>query len=745
MAGGVIFSELHVISGERQESSNLVGYATAPVLSFFKRRRGQLFTLVEPSLPDADDLCRRLIETIEDEYFRDPSRTVTGSLRQALAAANDLLRSENSRTTPDRQLRAGVSCAVIRDSDVYIAQVAPANAFVLHQGAVKRVFSTYSMIPDVSSNGTNRASDSLGGSLEPHVNFAYSPLAKGDLVVLASGAYWKVVPDRYIQDAARHMDPDTAASELYGCYLAHVRRPTTSLVVVKVAELPARERELEKESRPTLVEASELSAVAERPAETKPRRGNGRATVKPTASTGKASGRKAPRVRHFRLPLAPLLERIRGWRRKPTAPLYPPGPPLEAVGRTSVRLRKPGPQSWRDRHNPPSWLAKLVLTLGLAAILVAAVVVGVNSFRAWQQGDAVALAKDAQQKRAEAAAAADPATARGLLAQSYELFTRSLRAKDDDTVRGQASAVQAELDRIDKVVRVTQISRLVDYTPIVNDKGDPTQLVLDGNAVYVMDEGLDRVYRYSLTQDGRGVEDPGKHQLVVKKGDKLGGGTVGDLLALTWMPAGQLRTSPAVFILESGRSMIAFDPQTGPSRIEVSESQKWGSIQAIAGFAGGLYLLDTKLRGVFYYPPTKNGYESEPYTIIDARAKADLAKAVDIALDGNLYVLEGGGTVKRFSREGRSLDFAGEMPDGPIKGPRALYASANTRSLYLLDSAGERVIQFSPEGQLQRQFKADGKNVSFKELRDLYVDEAGRRMYLLARNSLFSFDLPPMQ
>jgi hypothetical protein len=123
----------------------------------------------------------------------------------------------------------------------------------------------------------------------------------------------------------------------------------------------------------------------------------------------------------------------------------------------------------------------------------------------------------------------------------------------------------------------------------------------------------------------------------------------------------------------------------------------------------------------------------------------DLSRAVDIALDGNLYILEGEGTVKRFSREGRRLDFAGEMPDGPIKGPKGLFASANTRSLYLLDTAGERVIQFSPDGQLQRQFKADGKNVSFKDLRDLFVDEGGRKMYLLARNSLFSFDLPPMQ
>ncbi len=735
MSGGVMFSELHVLSGERQDSSDLVGVATAPVLSFFKRRRGRLFSIVEPSLTGAEAACRRLIEVIEDEYFRDPSRTVTGGLRQALVAANDVLRAENSRATPDRQLRAGLSCAVIRESDVYVAQVAPANAFVLHDGMVKRVFSTYSVIPDVSSNGTNRASDSLGAGLDPHVNFAYSPLEEGDLVVLASGAYWKLVPDRYILDAAKHVDPDMAASELYGCYLAHARRPTTSLIVIRMSELPGRHRSSEKqeESRPALVEMSELSTVAERPPARTPS-GNGRTAAKVALEREKPAATARPS----------LWERLRP-KRKKAVPLYPPGPPLEAVGRTSVRLRRQGPQNWTDRQGPPSWLVKLILMGVLAALLVLAGTAGINGFRSWQLGDPVALAGQAQEKRTEAAAATDPAAARTLLAQSYDLFDRSLRAKEDDSVRTQATSVLADMDKIDKIVRVTQVNTLVDYAPIANDKGDPTQMVVDGNSLYVLDEGLDRLYQYNLTADGNGVEEPGKHQVLVKRGDKLDGGTIGDLLALTWMPAGQLRNSPALFGLESGRSLVAYDPKSGLSRIEVSESQKWGSIQAISGFAGGLYLLDTKLKGVFYYPPTKNGYESEPYTIIDSRAKVDLSKAVDIALDGNLYVLEAAGTVKRFNREGRPLDFAGELPDGSIKGPKALFASANTRSLYLLDTAGERIIQFSPEGKLQRQFKADGKNVSFKDLRDLFVDEGARKIYLLAHKSLFSFALPPMQ
>jgi hypothetical protein len=286
---------------------------------------------------------------------------------------------------------------------------------------------------------------------------------------------------------------------------------------------------------------------------------------------------------------------------------------------------------------------------------------------------------------------------------------------------------------------------VVDYTAIADEKMDVARLLIEGSTLYVLDEGVDRVFMYELASGGEALQDPSKHPVLVKRGDKVDGGVIGDLLSIAWMPTGQLRTAPAMFTLESGRSLIAHDPKLGLSRIEVMESQRWGNIQAVSGFAGGLYLLDTKQQGVFYYPPTKNGYESQPYAILDSKARIDLSKALDIALDGNLYLLGGSGEIARFSREGRPLEFDGKLPDGPMKGATGLFASPNTRSLYVIDSGAERIVQLSPEGKLQRQFRADGVKVSFQGLRDIFVDEAGRKAYVLAQKSLFVFDLPPVQ
>ncbi len=743
MAGAVMFAELHTLSGERQESSHLVGVATPPVLSVFKRRRGQLFTVVEPSLPNAVALCRRLITTIEDEYFRDSSRSITTSLRDAVNLANDVLRAENAKASPDSQLRVGLSCAAVREDDVYVAQVAPASAFIVHDGAVKRVFCTYSVIPGVVGNDPNGAADSLGSQPEPRINFSYSPIQEGDLVVLSSGPYWKLISDRYVLDSAKHLDPEMVASDLYSRYTAHTRRPTTSLVAIKMSSLPARQSRnghgKAEEPRPMLVEMSELSTEPtgrKKPTTPTSRGKSGSSRTRPNATTRRKPSRSSV--------LSDLLNRAKSCFSREREHLYPKGPPLEEVGRSSVRLKDQWPQRWSDRDERPEWMGKIAATLALAAVFVLIGNVMINSWRSWQLGDPTELVKEAQEKRA-LASTGDPASARTALAQAYELVSRAQRAKDDESTRTLVTSVQGDLDRMDKTVRLSQAKTLVDYNPIVSDKGDVTQLVVDGSSMYVLDEGLDRLYSYNLTQDGRSVQDPGKHMLLMKKGDKLDGVALGELFSIAWMPAGQLRTSPALFILESGRSIVSYDPKTGPARTEVAESQKWGMVQAINGFAGGLYLLDTKLKQIYYYPPTKNGYESEPYTIVDSRAKADLAKAMDLALDGNLYLLESTGGIKRFNREGRPFDFAAELPDGPMKGATSLFASANTRSLYVLDTVGERVVQFSPEGKLQRQFKATGKDDSFKELRDLFVDEAGRKLYLLARKSLSVFDLPPMQ
>ena len=779
MASGIMFSEMHLVAGERRETSDLAGIATSPVLSLFKRRRGQLFTITDPSRADGEPLCRRLIEIIEDEYFRDPSRSITRSLQAAIIVANEFLRAENAKVAADRQLRVGLCCAAVRDGDIFIAQVAPATAFILHNGLVTRVFSSYSLASETGGKGTSHASDALGSRLDPNVNFGFSPLGEGDLVVLATGTSWKMIPDRYIMDAARHMDPEMAAQELLASYKAHARRPTTSMIVMKMAELPMRSKRSEdirgdgqagerrngrnEQERPLagVVEAAELGA--DLPSRGGKYRSKGATGVlaksrstradpeEPRASgsnSSRASRTRAQEVEETRNPRSStgltLWDRIRlSVGHTQERPRRLPGPSVDTVGKPSVKLRRP-PQMRGERRRP-SPILQLVMMVLLAAVVVVVGNAAIGFWKSWQIGDPAVLLRQAQEKQAAAASAANPKDARADLVQASELLNRALQAKDDQSVRTMAATVQGDLDKMDGVVRIGSASVVVDFSSLVQQKGDVSQMTLDGNNLYVLDRAQSSILKYTLTPDGKGVAQGQGKTVLVKKGDRIDGKVVGDLLAMTWMPAGQLRTQAALFVLDSNGSIISYDDNTGLSRIDMSGGQNWGAIRTIKGFAGGLYMLDTQQKSLYYYPPTKNGYESQAYVIVDANARVDLSKVVDIALDGNLYLLDSTGAVTRFTREGRPQDFADDVPDGKVAGPKALFASASTRSLYLLDSAGERILQFSPEGKFQRQFKADGKNVSFKGARDLFVDEANRRVYLLTDKSLLEFDLPPLQ
>ncbi|HEX9016903.1 MAG TPA: hypothetical protein VF960_13000, partial [Chloroflexota bacterium] len=428
--------------------------------------------------------------------------------------------------------------------------------------------------------------------------------------------------------------------------------------------------------------------------------------------------------------------------RKPASRL--PGSSSTDRGGASVKLRRP-PQMRGERHTRGGWLPQLLVMVALALVFVVVGNAAIGLWKSWQIGDPDALLKQARDKQAMAAVADSPAASRTALSQAQELIARAMQVRDDQAARTMDASVKANIDRMDAIVRVDKASTVIDFSAVIQDKGDVTQVMLDGGSAYVLDEAQDRLFKYALTADGRGLQDPGTHPVLIKKGDRIDGKQVSGLFLMTWLPAGQLRTQSGLLLVDSSRSLIFSDPKIGQSRIDVADSDRWGTIRAVAGFAGGFYLLDTKQKNIYYYPPTKNGYESQPYVIVDANSRADLSKAVDIALDGNLYVLESTGAIRRFSREGRPLDFVGDVPDGKVTGARSLFASAATRSVYELDAGGERILQFSPEGKFQRQFRAEGKDVSFKDARDLYVDEAARRVYLLTRKSLIVFDLPPMQ
>ena len=132
-------SQFSLISGIQQPTSDMV-LETVPA-SFFapEARKGRLYIFVdiEQEVPRGRDACQLVIQTICKQFYDDSSYSVTSALRKAISAANKALYEQNFSASPQRRAVLGVSCAVIKGSDVYIAQVQPAQAY-LHSGTKLR-------------------------------------------------------------------------------------------------------------------------------------------------------------------------------------------------------------------------------------------------------------------------------------------------------------------------------------------------------------------------------------------------------------------------------------------------------------------------------------------------------------------------------------------------------------------------------------------------------------------------------
>ncbi|MEN8098598.1 MAG: hypothetical protein ABFQ89_05940, partial [Chloroflexota bacterium] len=110
---------------------------------------------------------------LASEYYAS-SGSVTAAIRKALRAANTKLMRHNAQVAGVEKQRGGVTFAVLREEEVFMAQVGAALCWVSHQGQLQRFIST-----------DDRQSPSLGLQLAVNARFHHSWIHPGDMLVLS--------------------------------------------------------------------------------------------------------------------------------------------------------------------------------------------------------------------------------------------------------------------------------------------------------------------------------------------------------------------------------------------------------------------------------------------------------------------------------------------------------------------------------------------------------------------------------
>lgn len=132
---------------------------------------------------------------------------------------------------------------------------------------------------------------------------------------------------------------------------------------------------------------------------------------------------------------------------------------------------------------------------------------------------------------------------------------------------------------------------------------------------------------------------------------------------------------------------------------------------AIASFAGNLYILDGKTGLVWRYRGTSGAFQRSE-SIIDVN-QFDIRETIDIAIDGSIYLLKSDGSVLKFTRGVQEAGFTltGTPELLGVRKATAIRGTDRTPSIYLLDPGiseesygSSRILEYTKEGAFVRAY-----------------------------------------
>jgi hypothetical protein len=410
--------------------------------------------------------------------------------------------------------------------------------------------------------------------------------------------------------------------------------------------------------------------------------------------------------------------------------------------RTASQRRRRTTYTRRDRGqegHPARWGIAVVVAI---PILVLAFVGIYTAYRNWTlQSQFNAYLDAAKNKRDLALSATDsPMIARDYWVEVITNVDDAAKLQPENAelpeMRTQA---ESAIDRIDGVTRLGPSYRLYTY----NQPGSsPGRIVVAGLDVYVLDRGTERVYHHALNELRTEIRNPNADPVLVQQGQSVEGQSVGSLLDIAWMQNGGERQAGALAILDGDGLLLEYDPAWEKFRVErIGGQDVWRSPVALRTFDSNLYVLDSAANQIWKY--WNKQYANEPDRWIQ-QSDADLSKAVDLGIDGNISILFSDGRVIKYFA-GEPVPFTQTRIPKPLATANALYFVEEevAQYMYIVDGTESRIVQLDREGIFVRQLQpARDQSEFFQGLSGIFVDEMGGKLYFSAANALYVTDLP---
>jgi type II secretory pathway pseudopilin PulG len=738
-------TQLSIVSGTEQAEAADTGRAEISSLIPVGTGKGNLYLLVQVSGEPAgkEEIHRELIRRMAEKYSRVPGG-ITNGLRQAIRAANDFLYERNRDSLPLWH-RVGETClGVLRGNDLYMGVAGEARIYVLHEGELLVFPPPVTDVLDDALAPETQSLPPLGvEDFLAEVGLFHCLVEEGDLILLASGELPHLATEGRVAAAAQE-----GAQELADTLRSLASHSDLSALLIEVRAASA--ESVPQRKRPT----AETRSVRGRP--TPARVAPARQPAAGPAAKGIAAGLAAlllalgARVLSFIAKLARgvqlffswlfssgLLGRIGRGMRTGVVGL------LRGLGTLTKRMLPETEQATAAMEVPhvrplrrvsereKSSRLPLVVALAIVAIVAAASVAVVmrthNRNTEFSQ-----LVQEAQAEMQAAQTNESPADTRSslMLASGYLEQALQLKPGDAEAV-GLQSEIRLALDEVDRVVRLEFSGQVAFPDP----SGQPRRVLLHDNELFVLDQGTRELRSYRLNEAGSIVDAPGG-QVLLGPDSQPGGLTVEKLTDLTWIDEGSGRETATLVVLVNDASLLQLDSSLAFSPVSITDSEMWGDPRLIDGYSGYLYVLDAQEDRILKYPPTGDSYETFPVSYFQADTSVDLADAVDMAIDGYIYVLKGKSILKFSGGLEEPFSLSG-LEDQELQDPVAMFTSPDTQHIYVADAGAGRIVQFTKEGDFVRQFRPPREDEDlFQSLQDISVDEAQGRLIALTSSGL---------
>lgn len=301
--------------------------------------------------------------------------------------------------------------------------------------------------------------------------------------------------------------------------------------------------------------------------------------------------------------------------------------------------------------------------------------------------------------------------AKKLLTEIAELL-KELPTEDGEKKEEYSAFYQKNNEQLDAVRHATKLNleKIVDLS--LNNSKSPQNIILLNNNIYVGDNEGKTIY--STNTESASTTSASANS------------TTKQLLSPNTL------NDNNIYYLND--KVVKFDTDANKvGYMDMGQNLDLNNIISAAAFNSSFYLLDKNNGQIWRLNKTGNSLSASQSWL---KNKADFSGAVDLDIDGSIYVLKNDGSIAKYFK-GETKEFDMEIVEPELTNGDKIAVSEKLNFVYILDSQNNRIIVYSKTGEFIAQYHSEDAT----DLKDFAVDENNKKIYLLNGSSIYKADL----